>query len=180
MKNLANILTVTRLMLLPFIVALFYVDRPWAWWTLLGLYIVGALTDYLDGLVARRWDQVSEFGRFMDPISDKIFVVTLLIMLIVTHRIANGMEIAVIVILVREFLVAGMREFLGARDIKLPVTTLAKWKTAAQMIATGTLIVSDESLLLYYIGNAMLALAAALTAITGWTYMVSAIRRLNA
>lgn len=178
MKNIANILTITRLLLLPFIVALFYVDRPWAYWTLLGLYIVGAVTDYLDGWAARRWNQVSEFGKFMDPISDKVFIVTLLIMLIHTQRIAGGMVIAVVVILVREFLVSGMREFLGARDIKLPVTTLAKWKTTVQMVATGMLIVADLSPWLYEGGNILLCIAAILTVVTGWTYLRAGLRHI--
>ena len=101
------------------------------------LYIIGAATDWLDGWVARRYNQISEFGKFMDPISDKIFVVTVLMMLVATHRIEHFLVLAVIIILIREFLVSGIREFLGPKGISLPVTPLAKWKTAAQMTATG-------------------------------------------
>ena len=171
MNNLANILTVSRLLLLPFIILLFFFQAPWAVWTVLGLYVVGAVTDWLDGWVARRYDQVSEFGKFMDPISDKIFVVTMLLLLIAFDRIQGIFVLAVIVILVREFLVSGLREFLGPKEIKLPVTNLAKWKTTAQMVATGMLIVTPVSSFAYYGGHALLCAAAVLTAITGWGYM---------
>ncbi len=179
MNNLANILTVTRLVLLPFIIALLYVPLPWAAWTVLALYALGAATDWLDGWVARKYDQVSEFGKFMDPISDKIFVVTLLIMLIATHRIEHFLVLAVIIILVREFLVAGMREFLGPKGIKLPVTNLAKWKTAVQMVATGLLIVGPISSMADMAGGILLCVAAVLTVVTGWDYTKTAWRYLQ-
>jgi CDP-diacylglycerol--glycerol-3-phosphate 3-phosphatidyltransferase len=174
MNNLANMLTVTRLALLPFIIALLYVTADWAAWTVLVLYIVGALTDWLDGWVARKYNQVSEFGKFMDPISDKIFVVTLLMMLVATQRIEHFLVLAVIVILIREFLVSGIREFLGPKGVKLPVTKLAKWKTAIQMIATGLLIVGPSSDVLDITGGVLLCAASALTVITGWVYVRSA------
>ncbi len=171
MNNLANILTVARLALLPFIIMLMFIDRSWAAWTVLILYSLGALTDWLDGWVARRWNQVSEFGKFMDPISDKIFVAVVLVMLIATHRIEGVFVLAVIAILIREFLVAGMREFLGPRNIKLPVTKLAKWKTASQMVATGLLILKPVSQTAEIAGLTLLCVSAVLTVITGWDYI---------
>jgi cardiolipin synthase len=171
MKNLANILTITRLVLLPVIIMLFYMPWPWATWTLLALYIVGAATDWLDGWAARRFDQVSDFGRFLDPISDKIYVVTLLLMLIATQHITGLFVLAVVIILVREFLVAGLREFLGPKNIMLPVTRLAKWKTTVQMIATGFLIVGPIHPYAAGTGEALLCVAAVLTVITGWDYV---------
>jgi CDP-diacylglycerol--glycerol-3-phosphate 3-phosphatidyltransferase len=179
MSNLANILTVTRLILLPFIIALLYVNTDWAAWTVLVLYVIGALTDWMDGWVARKYNQVSEFGKFMDPISDKIFVVTLLMMLVATHRIEHFLVLAVIIILVREFLVSGIREFLGPKGIKLPVTRLAKWKTAVQMVATGLLIVGPASAPADMAGGLLLCAAAALTAVTGWGYVKGAWKHLH-
>jgi CDP-diacylglycerol--glycerol-3-phosphate 3-phosphatidyltransferase len=175
-NNLANMLTVARLLLLPFIIALLYVHTDWAAWTVLVLYIIGAVTDWLDGWVARRYNQVSEFGKFMDPVSDKIFVVTLLMMLVATHRIEHFLVLAVIIILIREFLVSGIREFLGPKGIGLPVTRLAKWKTATQMAATGLLIIGPASPVADMTGGILLCLAAALTTVTGWDYFKTAWR----
>ena len=172
MSNLANILTLGRLALLPLIVLLFFVPADWAAWSVLVLYIVGAVSDWLDGWVARAYNQTSDFGRFLDPIADKIFVVTVLLMLVATDRIEGVWVIAVIVILMREFLVAGLREFLGPKGIVLPVTTLAKWKTGLQMAATGFLIVAPAlGALAHWLGLLGLSAAAVLTAVTGWEYM---------
>jgi CDP-diacylglycerol--glycerol-3-phosphate 3-phosphatidyltransferase len=171
MENLANILTIFRLILLPFIIVLFYIPAEWAAWTCLTLYIIGAVTDFLDGWVARKFSQVSDFGTFMDPISDKIFVVVLLLMLVAVGRIEHFWVQSVVIIIVREFLVAGLREFLGPKNIKLPVTPLAKWKTAIQMISIGILIIGPYVLFGEIIGLIGLTIAAAMTAYTGWNYL---------
>lgn len=174
MKNIANMLTMARILLLPVIILLLFVHANWASWSVLVLYILGALTDWLDGWVARKYNQVSAFGTFLDPISDKIFVVTILLMLIATDRIEDLMVLPVIIILVREFVVAGIREFLGPKGIKLPVTNLAKWKTAIQMVATGMLILEPVSSIIAFSGNLLLCAAAILTAVTGWGYVKAA------
>lgn len=172
MNNLANILTITRLALLPFMILLFFIPADWAAWSVLALYTVGAVSDWLDGWVARRFSLTSEFGRFLDPIADKIFVVTILLMLVATDRINGIWVLAVIVILIREFLVAGLREFLGPKNIVLPVTGLAKWKTGVQMVATGFLIVAPAlGAWTHWFGLLGLTGAAVLTVITGWQYM---------
>ena len=172
MNNLANILTLGRLALLPLIILLFFVPADWAAWSVLVLYIAGAVSDWLDGWVARAYNQTSDFGRFLDPIADKIFVVTVLLMLVATDRIEGVWVIAVIIILMREFLVAGLREFLGPKGIVLPVTTLAKWKTGLQMVATGFLIVAPAlGTMAHWFGLLGLSAAAVLTAVTGWEYM---------
>ncbi len=173
MNNLANILTLTRLALLPVIILLFYMPGAWAAWACLGLYIIGAATDFLDGWVARKFDQITEFGKFMDPISDKIFVATMLIMLVAVDRISGIFVVAVIIILAREFLVAGLREYLGPKNIKLPVTNLAKWKTAIQMIVIGCLIVGPYDIYIEAAGQIGLGVAAFFTVITGWNYLQS-------
>lgn len=171
MLSFANILTLFRLALLPFIVLLFFLPFDWAAWMCLTLYIIGAITDWLDGWVARRYNQISAFGTFMDPIADKIFVVVILLMLVATDRIQDIWVIAVIVILTREFLVAGLREYLGPKNIQLPVTNLAKWKTAIQMVATGLLIIAPINLYAELAGQIGIIIAAALTAMTGWSYL---------
>ena len=175
MMNLANILTMTRLFLLPLIILLFFIEGAFAAWLCLTLYIIGALTDFLDGWVARKFDQITEFGKFMDPISDKIFVATMLLMLVGAARVEGIYIVAVIIILAREFLVSGLREYLGPKNIKLPVTQLAKWKTAIQMSVIGALIVAPYVSGLQFIGEAGLAAAALITIITGWHYLNAAL-----
>lgn len=174
MTNFANTLTLARLALLPFIILLLFIPAKWAAWSVLTLYIVGAVTDWLDGWVARRFNQMSDFGRFLDPIADKIFVITILLMLIAIDRVGGIFTLAVIIILVREFAVAGLREFLGPKNVVLPVTKLAKWKTAVQMLATGVLIIAPYIPLGELIGLAGLCVAAVLTVMTGWIYLKSA------
>lgn len=184
MWTLPNILTISRIAATPVFILLFFVSedgtRPtythsWAAWSCLALYVIAAATDYFDGFLARRWKQVSPVGIFLDPISDKILVATLLVLLVGFGRLPDLWMIPAIVIMVREFLIAGLREFLGPADIRLPVSALAKWKTAIQMIAIGFLVIGPygEEILPYTlaIGRWGLALAAVLTVTTGWSYM---------
>lgn len=179
MNNLANILSLGRLALLPFIIMLFFLPFAWAAWACLVLYVIGAVTDFADGWVARKFNQVTEFGKFIDPISDKIFVVTILLMLIAVDRITGIFVLAVIIILMREFTVSGLREFLGPKDVKLPVTKLAKWKTAIQMVATGLLIIAPVNAYAEVLGLIGLCVAAAITAYTGWLYVKTALVHLR-
>ncbi len=169
--TLPNILTVTRLALLPFIVLLMFIPAAWAASVALTLYIIGALTDYLDGWVARKYDQVSEFGTFLDPISDKIYVVTIMMMLLGTDRLNGIFVLLAVIIIAREFLVAGLREYLGPKDIQVPVSDLAKWKTAAQMVAMGILIIAPYMFGAATLGVLALMGATALTAYTGCDYL---------
>lgn len=173
--NIPNILTIGRIIMLVPMMALFFLPFEWAAWTVLGLYALGAITDWLDGWIARKFNQGSEFGRFLDPISDKIFVVTILLMLVAVDRISGLLVLGVAIIIVREFMVSGLREFLGPKDIKMPVTKLAKWKTTIQMIATGILIVGPYIGMFKWLGDLGLAAAAAITAYTGWLYLKSAL-----
>ncbi|MEZ5815071.1 MAG: CDP-diacylglycerol--glycerol-3-phosphate 3-phosphatidyltransferase [Alphaproteobacteria bacterium] len=169
--TIPNILTLGRMALLPVMIALFFLPMEWAAWTCLGLYAIGAVTDFLDGWIARRFNQQSEFGAMIDPISDKVFVVTIMLMLVAAGRIDGLMVLSVVVIIVREFIVSGLREYLGPKGVKLPVTNLAKWKTTLQMAALGFLIVGPYMFLATLIGNIALAGAAVLTLITGWGYL---------
>src|SRR5690606_25473982 len=113
----------------------------------------------------------SEFGAMMDPISDKIFVITIMLMLIATDRIEGLMVLAVVVIIMREFVVSGLREYLGPKGVKLPVTFIAKLKTTLQMAALGFLIVGPFIPWAKLTGDIALVGAAALTIITGWQYL---------
>lgn len=169
--TLPDMLSLLRLALLPFMVPLFLIPAEWAAWSCLVLYVVGSITDFLDGWLARRLNQTSEFGAFIDPLSDKIFVVTTMLMLVAVDRIQGLAVLAVVVILIREFTVSGLREYLGQKELKLPVTKLAKWKTAAQMTALGVLIVAPYVFLGQMFGLLLLLAAAVLTAITGWGYL---------
>lgn len=174
MTNLANILTISRLILLPFIIGLFFCEEAAgasAMWPALGLYIVAALTDYFDGWVARKFNQTSAFGTFLDPISDKIFVAALLVTFVAFGRLDGVWIVPVVVILSREFLVSGLREYLGPKNIQLPVTTLAKWKTAAQMLSLGFLIIGPYLAYGLLAGQLLLLVAAVITVLTGATYL---------
>lgn len=174
--TIPNFLTLFRILVIPVLIALFFIQAPWAVWTTLGLYILGALTDYIDGALARRTNQVSEFGKLLDPIADKIFVASVMIMLIASHRIEGLWSICVVIILLREFLVSGLREYLAPKKgVKLPVTKLAKWKTACQMIALGFLILTPLSAQAHQAGLLLILLATVLTVITGWIYLKSAL-----
>ena len=175
MTSLPNLLTLGRIALIPLIIILLYIPASWAAWTALFFYVIACATDYVDGYLARRMNEVSDIGKFLDPIADKIMVGSLLIALAAMDRLAGIWVIAAIVILVREFLVSGLREYLGPKNVKLPVSNMAKWKTTLQMIALGFLImgpfgnsVLPHTLLIWQIG---LTIAAILTVVTGWGYL---------
>lgn len=174
MLNLPNILTIARILLLPFMMMCFFMEPVYgavASWICLGLYVIAAVTDFLDGWVARKFNQVSPFGTFLDPISDKIFVGCLLVLLVGFGRLEGVWMIPVMLILFREFLISGLREFLGPQNVKLPVTNLAKWKTTLQMLSLGFLVIAPALPYTLVIGQWSLAAAAALTIITGWGYV---------
>ncbi|MFN3700188.1 MAG: CDP-diacylglycerol--glycerol-3-phosphate 3-phosphatidyltransferase [Alphaproteobacteria bacterium] len=171
MYTIPNILTLSRLALLPVLIALLYAGAAWG---ALIIYIFAAITDFLDGYLARAMNSVSAFGTFLDPISDKIFVAVLLVVLVDTGALSGIWCIPVLVILAREFTVAGLREFLGSKDVQIPVTKLAKWKTTLQMLSLGLLIIGPAFTLALYGGQIALLAAAAITAHTGWLYLKSA------
>lgn len=173
-NNLANILTLSRLLLLPLIIALFYVQSGWSAWLCLILYAIAAATDYFDGYIARKYNQISAFGTFLDPIIDKIFVSSLLVLLVAFGQITGGWIVLVIIIFAREFLISGLREYLAPKNIQVPVSKLAKWKTAVQMLATGFLIISGYAPYVQELGHLLLALATIITVITGFSYVFEA------
>ena len=167
--NIPNLLTLARIVLIPVLAILVY--KPEFAIAALALYIVCALTDFLDGYLARKMNAISAFGTFLDPIADKIFVAVLLLVLVDVGALSGFWIVPVIIIVVREFLVSGMREFLGPKNVTLPVTQLAKWKTTIQMLALGILIAAPALPALLFPGQLLLTVAAVLTFITGWSYL---------
>lgn len=181
--TIPNILTVGRVVAAPFVAIVFLVlARPLADIVAFALFTVAGLSDFLDGWLARRWGQVSAFGRMLDPIADKAMVAVTGAVLVGLFNLSAAVTIPVAVILLRETLVSGLREYLkGARV--LDVTLLAKWKTTAQMSAFGVLLLAGamgpDSWILD-VGIALLWLAGALTAITGWDYFAKGLAYIKA
>jgi cardiolipin synthase len=174
LTSLPNLLTLSRILAVPVVVATFYVDGDYARWFGCALFTAAALTDWLDGHVARRWSQQSELGRFLDPIADKLLVAAILLMLTASARLPAGALLPALVILCREILVSGLREYLAGLRVGLPVSKLAKWKTAIQMTAIGFLIVGDAGpgfIPVEEIGAVLLWAAGLLTLVTGYDYL---------
>ena len=172
--SLPNLLTLSRILVIPLVVASFYVPGDYARWFACALFSAAGLTDWLDGHMARRWAQQSELGRFLDPIADKLLVAATLFMLTAFDRLSMQAILPALVILCREILVSGLREYLAGLRLGLPVSRLAKWKTAIQMVAIGVLIVGDAGpsfLPVTAIGEALLWVAALLTIVTGYDYV---------
>jgi len=135
-----NILTVLRLLAAPGIAVMFlYFNRPYADWFALVLFISAALTDWIDGHLARSWKQVTKIGTMLDPIADKAMVVIALMVIVGYSSMSPWLVLPATVILFREVFVSGLREYLGDRAGTLKVTQLAKWKTTAQMVAIAVL-----------------------------------------
>ena len=175
LTSLPNLLTLSRIGAIPILVALLYAHDPVTRWIGLAVFTVAGVTDYLDGYLARHRGEVSALGRFLDPIADKLLVASLIVMLVAIGDVRGLVVIPAIIILCREILVSGLREFLAEIKVSLPVSRLAKWKTAIQMIALGVLIVGKEAgpaiLPMQIMGDAGLWVAAALTLITGYDYL---------
>ena len=174
--SLPNILTYSRVAAVPVVAALlFWPEDFWARWIALTVYIAAGVTDYFDGYFARAYAQQSPLGRMLDPIADKLLVAACLLMLTNDHTIRGIHLWAAIVILCREILVSGLREYLAELKVGMPVSRVAKWKTALQLVAIGFLIAGSagEALLpgTVAIGLTLLWLAAALTIYTGWDYL---------
>lgn len=181
MINLPNILTLSRIFIIPVVLALFYWDSPTTRWVMLGLFIAAGVTDFFDGYLARRSNQVSALGRFLDPIADKLLIAALLLMLVGFERMTTWSYLPAVIILMRELLVSGLREFLAQTQVSLPVTQLAKWKTTLQMFTLGFLIVGTDAPIwipAQAIGEVGLWLAALLTLVTGYDYLKAGIRHM--
>src|SRR5919107_2930282 len=181
--SLPNILTYGRLAAVPAVVALlFWPEDLWSRWFAATIFVAAAVTDYLDGYFARTYAQQSALGRMLDPIADKLLVAACLLMLVADRTIHGWHLWAAIVILSREILVSGLREFLAELKVSVPVSRVAKWKTTLQLIAVGFLIAgpAGETLLpgAVLIGTVLLWVAAILTIYTGWDYFRTGIHHL--
>lgn len=181
MYNLANILTFSRILMIPLIVGSFYLPGDKAYWIGFAIFTAAGITDFLDGYIARKYEMTSALGKFMDPIADKLLIAAALLMMVAFHRIEGLAVIAAVVILCREFAVSGLREFLADLKVSVPVSYLAKWKTTLQIIALGFLLVGEASpdiINAVIIGNICLWVAAILTLYTGYDYLKVGLRHM--
>ena len=177
--NLPNLLTYARILAVPLIVLCFYLEgrvRPTDWWrwAAFWIFVVASITDYFDGYIARRWKQTSNIGKMLDPIADKLLVSAVLLLLAFDRTFDKWSLWAAIIILCREILVSGLREYLAALKVSVPVTQLAKWKTTIQLLAIGFLLTgpAGDKLMPYTTetGIALLWLSAIVTLYTGYDY----------
>ena len=175
-----NLLTYGRILAAPLVAGCILWNTETARWVALGIFLAAAITDFFDGWLARAWQQQSALGRMLDPIADKLLVSGALLMLAAVGDIQGPHLWAAFIILIREVLVSGLREFLGELQVSVPVTWLAKWKTTIQLIALGFLIVGHAGKSVWAhidtIGITGLWLAAALTLYTGFDYFRAGLR----
>ncbi|EHH68302.1 CDP-diacylglycerol--glycerol-3-phosphate 3-phosphatidyltransferase [Gluconobacter morbifer] len=186
LTDLPNVLTLLRIASIPLLVALLAFHSPVANVIACLIYTAACITDYLDGALARRWHQLSELGRMMDPIADKLLVGALLLALAGLTHLPLFSLYAAIIIMLREILVSGLREYMASQRETLPSTRLAKWKTGIQMVAIGFLIGGDGAadmlglsfLPATMIGGGLLWISVIPTVITGWAYLTKGLSRM--
>ncbi len=184
--TLSNALTLMRVAVIPLFVAFFFLESAAGQWLACCVFVVAAITDFFDGYLARARDELSDFGRFLDPVADKLLVASALLMMVGFGQISGVSIVPALVILCREILVSGLREYLAGRSVGLPVSTLAKWKTTIQMFALPVLIVGDAAhpaiptdLAVRLIGEVLLWAAATITLVTGYDYLRSGLRHMD-
>lgn len=185
--SLPNLLTYARILAVPLVVVCFFRDWRFGpddaarWWAV-GIFTAASVTDFLDGYLARAWQQISTIGRMLDPIADKLLVAACLLLLAADQTIAGWTLWAAIVILCREILVSGLREYLAELKVSVPVTQLAKWKTAIQMVAVGFLLAGSagDKVLPHTteIGIGLLWISAIITLYTGYDYFRAGLRHI--
>ena len=185
---LPNLLTYARIAAVPAVVALMYCQSIlggglWLRWPALAIFIAAGVTDILDGYFARMWGQQSSLGRMLDPIADKLLVASSLLMLAAEETIRGWSLLAAVVILCREILVSGLREYLAELRVSVPVTRLAKWKTTVQLVAVGFLIAGEAGdavlPITTDIGLSLLWISAIVTLYTGWDYLRAALHHVT-
>jgi len=186
--DLPNLLTISRIAAIPVLVVLVAIGAPWADLAACVVFSAAAITDYFDGKIARDRGATSSFGRMLDPIADKLLVGAALMLLAGLGRLSHAALYPAIVIMLREIMVSGLREYLAELRVGLPVTKLAKWKTGFQMGSLGTLLAGDTGasaiglgfLPVSALGEIGLWAAAALTLVTGWDYLQAGLRHAGA
>jgi len=177
--KIPNILTIGRIILVPIFIGTYYLPRSMGDWIPFIIFVLASFTDFLDGLLARLYKEESKLGELLDPIADKIIIASALILLVMDSTIKNYEVIAAIIIMIREILISGLREFLAKVQITMPVTRLAKFKTFIQMFAIAALLTGESGNTLINLGNynahsigiILLWLAAFLTLYTGYDYV---------
>jgi len=177
--NLPNLLTLSRIVVIPALVGTFYLDTPLAHWFALALFVAAGITDFFDGWLARRYGETSNLGRFLDPVADKLLVAAAIVMIVAFDRVDGLSVMAAVVIMCREIMVTGLREFLAEIRVAVPVSRLAKWKTTMQMVAIGFLLLGDAgppALHVKAVGTVLLWIAAVLTMYTGYDYLRAGLR----
>ena len=189
MLSLPNLLTLSRIFAVPILVFLLWKPAPWDYAITFVLYCIVGITDYFDGYLARAQGQISKLGQFLDPIADKIMVAAVIIMLMASRKadgdapiIENWNVIPALIIMLREIMVSGLREFLAALRISVPVSWLAKWKTTFQLVSLGALILGGAvpgQQWVHWVGVVSLWAAAALTLVTGYGYLRTGLRHMD-
>jgi len=189
MLSLPNLLTLSRIFAVPILVFLLWRPAPLDYAITFVLYCIVGITDYFDGYLARAQGQISKLGQFLDPIADKIMVAAVIIMLMASRKadgdapiIENWNVIPALIILLREIIVSGLREFLAELRISIPVSWLAKWKTTFQLVSLGALILGGAVAALpwvHLVGVVSLWSAAALTLVTGYDYLRAGLRHMD-
>jgi len=174
--KIPNILTIGRILVAPILIIVFYFPGELSDWLACIIFVIAAFTDYLDGFFARLYKLQSKFGELLDPIADKVLVSTALALLIMSQTIKGPHVVAAIIIITREILISGLREFLAKAQVYIPVTNLSKGKTVIQMIAISILLAGstgDQFLFNYGIqlGTYLLWMSAILTLWTGYAYL---------
>ncbi|MFT4004033.1 MAG: CDP-diacylglycerol--glycerol-3-phosphate 3-phosphatidyltransferase [Rhizobium sp.] len=185
--SIPNLLTYGRILCVPLIVLCFFIEgklegSDFARWVALWIFVIASITDFLDGYLARIWNQTSNIGRMLDPIADKLLVASILLLVAADGTIAGWSLWAAIIILCREILVSGLREYLAALKVSVPVTRIAKWKTTAQLVAIAFLLAgpAGDKVLPYTteMGIALLWIAALLTIYTGYDYFRAGLKHI--
>ncbi len=188
MLSLPNLLTLSRIFAVPILVFLLWRPAPLDYAITFVLYCIVGITDYFDGYLARAWGNISKLGQFLDPIADKIMIGAVIIMLISSRKANPVPEIAglniipALVILLREIIVSGLREYLAGLQVSVPVSALAKWKTTFQLIALGALILGGavpDQPWVHQVGIFCLWVAAGLTLVTGYDYLRTGLRHMD-
>lgn len=177
--SLPNLLTYGRIIAVPAVIACFYIEGPLGNWVAFSLFVTASITDFLDGYLARAWSQQSALGRMLDPIADKLLIAACLLGLCAFDVINSWSVWAAVIILFREIAVSGLREFLASLQVSMPVSNLAKWKTAIQMTSLAVLLIGPALGPIYTeAGIILLWIAALVTLITGYDYFRAGLRHL--
>jgi len=184
LTNIPNLLTLSRIASIPLLVGFFYIESPLGNWLGLGVLIFAGATDFFDGYLARAMQQQSLLGKFLDPIADKLLVASLILMLVAFDRIPGIAVLPAVVILCRELLVSGLREFLAGAQVSLPVSRLAQYKTTLQMVVLGFLLVGPVGPMFgpfstTEIGVIGLWIAAVLTIVSGYDYLNAGLKHVD-